>query len=461
MRAAASLGLGTRLRPVFAVESAVSDARVRLSGPEGSSLLVDQRVLDVFCATRDRSVVADLLSVDSEPAVAYAALNVLAHSGAVEADPPVAKTAPVVSRPSGSEPPLVSLVVVSWNSARDLPRLLASIRRQSHRPMQVIVVDNASTDGSAEIAEHAWPEISVVRQRGNDGFPAAVNAGWQLARGDLIAVLNADLELDDQAVAEWVRRAEECPEAAALAAKMMLGSNPSFINSLGNSITGSAWGSDNFMGFLDVGQFDEVVEVWAASFGAVLVRRSAIDRIGLMDPAYFLYYEDLDWCYRARLAGYSIVTAPRSVVRHQFGGSVSTKPEHFKMRLVIRNRLRYVILNMDWGLVAGFVARYLYLDARQVAKAVLRRNPHALRTYGRAYLDLLLESPRWPKLRHQRRRLCALGDEKSLLGLNQPAVSRTHVGGDAVLSEAVIRDHYVRLFPLQEMEDPQANRRRT
>src|SRR5262249_41247005 len=120
-------------------------------------------------------------------------------------------------------------------------------------------------------------------------------------------------------------------------------------------------------------------------------------------------------------------------------------------------RLRYVILNMDWGLVAGFLARYLYLDARQVAKAVLRRNPHALRMYGRAYLDLLLESPKWRRLRLQRRRLRVLRDERSTLGLNQPAATGTHLGSQALLNEAVIRDYYVRLFPLSQMEDSQAN----
>lgn len=449
------LDLRVRLRPVFEEDTGQPG---RLRGPGGRSLLVDRRVGELFRATGTEPLVAELLRTDPEPEIAYAALVVLVLAGAVEASPaPERPEPPPAVGPAAS--PLVSLVIVSWNSAADLPCLLESIGHQTYPNLEVIVVDNDSSDGSAGVVAAGWPDVEVLRMASNGGFGAAVNAGWDRARGELIAVLNADVELAPGAVAAWVAGALEQPDAAAVAAKMMLGSNPAFINSLGNSVQGGAWGSDNFMGLLDLGQFDGVEEVWSACFGAVLVRRSAIERVGPLDAAYFLYYEDLDWSYRARLAGYSIVTAPGCIVRHQFGSSVSSRPALFKLRLVVRNRIRYVMLNMSWRLIAHYLPGYLYQDLRQVVKAIVTRNPHALRTYLRAYGELVRELPRWPALR-RRRRSGARGDERRALALNIEPAAAAQQGAEAVVSEPVIRAWYLDLIPLPESAAVQVSRRR-
>jgi GT2 family glycosyltransferase len=268
-----------------------------------------------------------------------------------------------------------------------------------------------------------------------------------MAGGEWVAVLNADVELAPDAVAAWVAKALATPDAAAVASKMMLASHPRFINSIGNSIVRMAWGSDNFMGLLDRGQFDGVSEVWGACFGAVLLSRQALREVGPLDPQYFLYYEDLDWCYRARLAGYRIVTAPGCVIRHQFGGSVTQRHETWKLGLVVRNRMRYVLVNMRWRPALGLLARYLYMDLRQVAKALVTRNPHALRMYAKAYLWLLACTPDIVRRRRHRHRRISPEAESAAFRLNIEPALDSHLGRDPLLSRPGVERWYREVFP--------------
>jgi len=421
-------------------------APARLAGPDGRTLLVDDWAHALFSRADGRRV-AELVG-EGDAEATYAALCVLVRAGALEADPAPAGAAPHRPPPRlPAEPPLVSLVVVAYNSGRDLATMLRSLAAQTYPRLETIVVDNHSTDGSIEALEPYWPQVRFLRRPRNGGFADAVNAGVEHAQGAWVGVLNADLELEPDAVAAWVERALASPGAGAVAAKMMLASHPRFINSIGNSIVRMAWGSDNFMGVLDEGQFDGVEEVWGACFGAVLLSREALDRVGPLDPEYFLYYEDLDWCYRARLAGYRVVTAPGCVIRHQFGGSVGQRHDTWKLGLVVRNRMRYVLLNMRWRLALGLLARYVYMDLRQLAKALVTRNPHAVRMYAKAYLWLLAWAPDILRRRRRNRRFpISKADEARAFQLNIEPTADSHLGREALLSRAAIERRYRDLF---------------
>jgi GT2 family glycosyltransferase len=180
-----------------------------------------------------------------------------------------------------------------------------------------------------------------------------------------------------------------------------------------------------------------------------LLDRDAIELIGPLDPSYYLYYEDVDWCYRARLAGFAIVAAPRCVIWHKFGGSVSQRSQEFKMTWVVRNRMRYALVNMGGGVLRRYLPSYLRLDAREVLRSAVRRDRSGFRTYARGYWWLVREGRGLWRARRAKRRYNRLaGREEDYLALNVPATISAQEGREAKLTEEVTRQWYLQLFPL-------------
>ena len=133
------------------------------------------------------------------------------------------------------------------------------------------------------------------------GFGGANNFAMKQAAGELFLMVNEDTEMEPGCVAECVRVMRRSDRIAVVAPKMKLFYMRDFFNSMGNSLHPNGQSHDNFIGFLDVGQFDDTQQVFAACFGAAMVRRSVIDEIGYMDEKYFVYYDDADWSLRARI----------------------------------------------------------------------------------------------------------------------------------------------------------------
>ncbi|MCP4158380.1 MAG: glycosyltransferase family 2 protein, partial [bacterium] len=209
--------------------------------------------------------------------------------------------------------PLVSVVIVNYNGDKHLEGLLGSLENQCYSNREIVIIDNASTDGSCKWIRENYPGVRLFALKKNIGFAAAVNRGIKESKGEYILVLNNDIELDRAAIHELVKvaQASEGPWSA-IAPKMKFLNNPAFINAIGNSLYPISWGSDNFIGSIDFGQFDDFEGPFSACFGAVLLNAAVLDEIGLLESRYKFYYEDMDWSYRAQLLGYPILTAPRS-----------------------------------------------------------------------------------------------------------------------------------------------------
>src|SRR4029078_3156386 len=135
-----------------------------------------------------------------------------------------------------------------------------------------------------------FPSVWNIRLPPSRTFAQAVNTGVAAATGAYVAILNPDIELDPHAIGEWVRVAEANPGASAVAAKLMFWWAPAFLNGIGNRVEDASWGTDNFIGHLDLGQFDSVKEVPSVCFAATLVRRQEWDAIGPADEVFPLYY---------------------------------------------------------------------------------------------------------------------------------------------------------------------------
>jgi GT2 family glycosyltransferase len=213
-----------------------------------------------------------------------------------------------------------SVVVPNLNGAHFLEPCLTAVAQQTLRPSQVLVVDNGSTDASVELVRELFPEARLVTFSENRGFAAAMNAGIAETTADLVAFLNND------AVAEptWLEELAACvarhPEAAAATSKL-LAHEPGRLDGAGDGLTRSFLPYVRGHGQPDDGRFADEVEVFGASGAAALWRAPVLRELGGFDERFFAYYEDVDLSFRARLRGYEIWYAPRSVVRHTRGGT--------------------------------------------------------------------------------------------------------------------------------------------
>jgi GT2 family glycosyltransferase len=266
-----------------------------------------------------------------------------------------------------------------------------------------------------------YPDVRLLELKKNTGFARGVNIGIREAKGDFILVLNNDIVLDENALYEMVKVAVSASfvkdiKWAAIAPKMKFFNNPAFINAVGNSLYPISWGSDNFIGYVDFGQFDHVKESLSACFGAVMLNREALKHIGLLDRRYTFYYEDMDWSIRAHIYGYQIITAPKADVYHKFGASMSLKSQTFKTRFIVGNRLYFALKNLGRRTVRRFLFNYLLEDIKSILIYFKRKNLAMVFAYFRGYLRFFLSLP---VLFFRRRRI---QKQRKITGINDGAI---------------------------------------
>ncbi|OPX70058.1 MAG: Glycosyltransferase AglE [Methanoregulaceae archaeon PtaB.Bin056] len=215
--------------------------------------------------------------------------------------------------------PEVSVVIVNYNGERFLEECLDSLRAQAYTDFEVILVDNHSSDRSIEIVGQGYPEVNLIRNTSNAGFARGTNDGIRASRGRFILTLNNDTRLDPNFIGEILRPQLSDGKVGICASKMLYPDGR--INSAGTCISrsGAAW--DRGISEPDSGQYDKAEEVFGACAGAALYRKEMLDEIGLFDEDFFMYIEDVDLSFRARLAGWRCMYVPGAVAYHHHGGT--------------------------------------------------------------------------------------------------------------------------------------------
>jgi N-acetylglucosaminyl-diphospho-decaprenol L-rhamnosyltransferase len=247
---------------------------------------------------------------------------------------------------SQSLSPLVSLIAINHNGLDQVERFMAGVRASSYRPLELIVVDNASTDGSAERYEQC-AEATVVRSAENLGYGRGCNLGAEHARGPLLLFMNPDVSLHADTIAVLVADLERTPGAAVVCATMLEA------------------------GFAHE-RSEKVEDVAAMAATTMLVERSHFEALGGFDPWIFLYSEDTDLCYRTWLLGWRVLKSWDAVAEHDVGG---TGGGHGWSADQIKNGL-YVHLKLrGWPATARYAAR---MAAKTLIRGVRLRDPRVL-----------------------------------------------------------------------------------
>jgi GT2 family glycosyltransferase len=244
-----------------------------------------------------------------------------------------------------SDRPLSFVILVNWNGKAVTLDCLDSLAEISYPHLRVVVVDNASGDGSVEEIKKRHPEVVVLEQRQNLRFAGGNNAGMRYALdhgAELVCLLNNDTTVDRDFLTHLVSRMQSDAKIGAVAPKIYYHADPNRIWFAGGEI--SMWtGTMRHTGIreVDAGQYDVSREIDYASGCCILTSKEVIGKAGILDDSYFMYTEDADWCMRVRRAGYKIMYEPQAKVWHRLSVASGGHLSFYKMKNKFISNLRF------------------------------------------------------------------------------------------------------------------------
>ncbi|MCU1670206.1 MAG: glycosyltransferase family 2 protein [Blastococcus sp.] len=267
---------------------------------------------------------------------------------------------------------VATVFVVTWEAAELVTSCLDSLARQT-LPHRVLVVDNASTDGTPEVLPARFPDAQVIRTSENLGFAGGVEAGLALVDTPFVALLNNDAVAEPDWLAGLVAALDAHPEAAAVTSRLLLaGVTPPTLNNAGVLLLDDGYGADRGLGE-PAEAYAVPDEVFGFSGGAALLRTEAVRSVGGFPAPYFLYYEDTDLSWRLRRAGWSIRYEPAAVVLHEHSATADQGSAMFAYWNE-RNRLLMHVRCAPAGAAVAVWWRFLLTTGSLAVRRMTRRS---------------------------------------------------------------------------------------
>ena len=239
------------------------------------------------------------------------------------------------------ETPLVISVILNSNRKTDTLDCLESLSRNSYPNQKVIVLDNHSTDGSVSAIREAYPSAQIIELNENLGYAGNNNIGILAALeqgADWVFLLNDDVILDSDCISKLIDEGEHNSQVGILGPLVYHYDEPGVIQSAGGEL-GKYWSSIHLgQNEPDYGQFQSPRPVEWISGCAIMVRRELIEHVGILDPKYFIYWEETEWCIRSSRAGWKIIHVPEAKLWHK-GVQRDYKPKPYVTYYTTRNHL--------------------------------------------------------------------------------------------------------------------------
>lgn len=267
----------------------------------------------------------------------------------------------------------ISIIIVNWNVCDILHNCLQSIYNQtSGIHFEVIVIDNASSDSSVVMIKSKFPKVILIENSKNKGFAAANNQGIKIAHGCYVLCLNPDTIILNGAIQKSVQYADLHQEAAVIGCQVWLNSDeiqktcfsyPSLRNMIIRlTRLNRIFPQSIIFGKEAYSWWDRrtPMEVDVVSGMFMLVRKTAIEQVGIMDESYFVYAEETDWCYRFNKAGWKCLFTPSASIIHLDGGDKSTSQASVKM-FVQMQKSTLIFMRKHYGRISWLLAKFLYI----------------------------------------------------------------------------------------------------
>lgn len=277
--------------------------------------------------------------------------------------------------------PVVSIIIVNWNTKDLLRDCLRSVIDQTKARHEIIVIDNASTDSSPEMVRTEFPDVILIANQDNRGFAGANNQGLKIAAGAHVLLLNPDTIVLNGAIDTMLGWLAQHPDVGCVGCQVLEGpdviqrtcfADPSPLNQIivelglmrladKIPVLGRPWYTDWDR------RSERDVDVVSGMF--MLVPRVVLDKVGLLDDAFFIYAEEADWCRRIRNAGYRCVFAPEAQIIHLDGGSKSTAQIRSKMYIQMQ-KSNLIYARKHHGVLGYVVAKTLFVFSALLRSAV-------------------------------------------------------------------------------------------
>ena len=283
----------------------------------------------------------------------------------------------------------VTVIIPNYNGLKFMETCMAALKRQTYREFATLIVDNGSSDGSADYIKEQYPQAELLETGENLGFSGAVNLGIKAAKTPYVLLLNNDTEADPEFIGEMVRAIERSERIFSVSSKMIQLYHPELMDDAGDMYTLLGWAFQRGVGQPSSG-YRRPCRVFSACAGAAIYRREVFEEIGYFDELHFAYLEDLDVGYRAKIAGYDNIYCPRAVIRHVGSGTSGSKYNSFKVKLAARNivyvnyknmPLLQLLLNLP-GLAVGCCVKYGFFKKIGFEKDYLDGLKEGLKTMG-------------------------------------------------------------------------------
>ena len=236
--------------------------------------------------------------------------------------------------------PKVSIIVLNWNGKKFLKNCLDSLQKVIYSHLEIIVVDNNSKDGSQEFVKANYQKVILIENKENYGFAKGNNIGLEASTGDYILILNNDTIVTPNFLYSLIKDFEDNPKIACLQPQIRLSEDEQLLDGVGAFLT--------FTGFLyHFGylkdrmepKYNKRMKIFSAKGACMILRRKAIEKVGLFDEDFFIFFEETDLCFRLWLAGYSVVYEPKSVIYHLGGGDTTASNSYqYEKRLYMSFR---------------------------------------------------------------------------------------------------------------------------
>ena len=261
----------------------------------------------------------------------------------------------------------LSIIIPNFNGKQFIKLCLDSIRKQDCSFYELIIVDNGSSDGSVEYINEYYPDLTLIENKENLGFAAAVNQGIKSSSSEYVFLLNNDVELESDCVSNLLKCIEKDENIFAVSSKMVQYNDRNKMDDAGDEYTILGWTCKVGDG-KSPDLYTSERETFSACAGAAIYRKDILDKLKYFDENFFAYMEDVDISYRARIWGYKCVYCPEAVVYHLGSGTSGSRYNEFKIRLAARNNVYVPYKNMPWPqlalngifLLAGYLIKYLF-----------------------------------------------------------------------------------------------------
>jgi len=246
---------------------------------------------------------------------------------------------------------LVSIIIVNWNGKRWLDQCLRSLKNQKYTHVELIFVDNASSDGSIQKVKEFFPKATIIVNSTNVGFAEGNNIGYKYARGAYVLFLNNDTRVTKTFLTELLEIFSHNPHVGGVQSKILLMDKPTYYDSIGAYLTPTGFLYHFGFGKRDTPLFHKPYLLYTAKGACMMFRKEVLEKVSvqgyIFDPLYFAYFEETDLCHRVWLAGYSIMYAYKSVIYHKMGATSTLIDNVFVQYHSFKNRIATYIKNFS------------------------------------------------------------------------------------------------------------------